>query len=203
MSYIVRHNLNISDTSHIRVRNRHREGLSNVTLSVASLEPPKSLFDRPSSIVVKLRQDMRLQKYRGLPRSTIPNVPGLKPYFPPKISADPDFVPEWLIHEDYALLQVRQILITIRVPWLKYIVTFTGKSKLRFTLTVVHLVNYSLNFQAIQHVQELPLNLAVMYPGHIPNWDLVSELVNQVSRIYRSPLQCKNRLVASGCYLCD
>lgn len=197
LSCIVRNNLNISDTSHIRVRNRHREGLSNVTHSVASLEPPKSLFDRPSSIVVKLRQDMRLQKYRGLPRSTIPNVPGLKPYFPPKISADPDFVPEWLIHEDYALLQVRHMLITIRVfSGPKYIVTFIRKSKLRSTLTVVRLVNYLSNLQAIQHVQELPLNLAVMYPGHIPNWDLVSELVNQVSRIYRSPLQCKNRLVA-------
>ena len=32
-----------------------------------------------------------------------------------------------------------------------------------------------------------------MYPGHVPNWDLVSELVNQVSRIYRSPIQCKQR----------
>lgn len=49
---------------------------------------------------------MRLQKYRGLSRSTISNVPGLKPYFPPKIIADPEFVLEWLIHEDYALLQV-------------------------------------------------------------------------------------------------
>lgn len=95
-----------SGSSHIRVRGRHRDGLSNATLSVASLEPPKSLFDRPSSIVVKLRHDMRLQKYRGLSRSAIPNVPGLKPYFPPKVNVDPEFVPEWLIHEDYALLQV-------------------------------------------------------------------------------------------------
>lgn len=84
--------------------------MTSATLSVASLEPPKSLFDRPSPIVSKLRQDMRLQKYRGLSRSTIPNVPGLKPYFPPKLNADPEFVPEWLIHEDYALLQVCSVI---------------------------------------------------------------------------------------------
>lgn len=42
-------------------------------------------------------------------------------------------------------------------------------------------------------MQELPLNLTIMYPGHVPNWDLVSELVNQISRIHRSPVQCKNR----------
>lgn len=36
-----------------------------------------------------------------------------------------------------------------------------------------------------------------MYPGHMPNWDLISELVNQVSRIYRSPTQCKNRFEAA------
>lgn len=93
------------DASYLRVRSRARDG-SGTALSVASLEPPKSLFDRPSPIVSKLRHDMRLQKYRGLPRSTIPNVPGLKPYFLPKVTPDPEFVPDWMIHEDYTLLRV-------------------------------------------------------------------------------------------------
>jgi len=34
-------------------------------------------------------------------------MPGMKPYFSPKGAVDPEFVPEWLIHEDYALLQVK------------------------------------------------------------------------------------------------
>lgn len=30
-------------------------------------------------------------------------------------------------------------------------------------------------------------------PAHIPNWDLVADIVNGCSRTYRSPKQCKNR----------
>lgn len=59
--------------------------------------------------------------------------------------------PEWLIHEDWSLLQ------------------------------------------AVQTLLQLPLNLAVMSPAHIPNWDLVSDIVSTTSRIYRSPKQCKLR----------
>ena len=44
--------------------------------------------------------------------------------------------PEWLIHEDWALLQ------------------------------------------AIKNLSELPLSLATNSPAHIPNWDLVADVVN-------------------------
>ncbi|KAK2837584.1 hypothetical protein Q5P01_014796 [Channa striata] len=59
--------------------------------------------------------------------------------------------PEWLISEDWALLQ------------------------------------------AVKQLLELPLNLTIMSPAHTPNWDLVSDVVNSCSRIYRSPKQCRNR----------
>ena len=51
--------------------------------------------------------------------------------------------PEWLIHEDWALLQ------------------------------------------CIQSLQELPLQLMTNSPAHIPNWDLVADVVNASSRTYR------------------
>ncbi len=51
--------------------------------------------------------------------------------------------PEWLIHEDWALLQ------------------------------------------CIQSLQDLPLQLLTNSPAHIPNWDLVSDVVNASSRTYR------------------
>ena len=174
---------NFSDASYLRVRSRARDGSSGTALSVASLEPPKSLFDRPLSIVSKLRHDMRLQKYRGLPRSTIPNVPGLKPYFSPKVTPDPEFVPDWMIHEDYTLLRVSGR----ERRW-----HYFGERETNCYAKMFFFVLLP-SRQAIQHVQELPLNLSVMYPGHTPNWDLISELVNQVSVIYRSPQQCKNR----------
>lgn len=47
--------------------------------------------------------------------------------------------------------------------------------------------------QALQTLQELPLSLIAESPAHIPNWDLVADIVNGCSRTYRSPKQCKNR----------
>ena len=47
--------------------------------------------------------------------------------------------------------------------------------------------------QAVQMLLELPLNLMTTSPAHIPNWDLVAEVVNTSSRTYRSAKQCKNR----------
>lgn len=111
---------------------------------------PRSLFDHPSSALQKMRRDMKMQKYRGLVRPSI-QVPGQKPPAPAKPSSDSENMPEWTIHEDWALLQ------------------------------------------SIEKLQELPLNLVVLNPGHTPNWDMVADMVNMVSSIYRSPSQCRNR----------
>ena len=59
--------------------------------------------------------------------------------------------PEWLIQEDWALLQ------------------------------------------AVTELLKLPISLQSQWPAHTPNWDLVSDMVNAVSRIFRGPRQCKNR----------
>ncbi|XP_067010530.2 helicase domino [Anabrus simplex] len=115
-----------------------------------SLYAPRSLFDRPSPALIKMRRDMKLQKYRGIVRPPIP-MPGLKTPTMAKPVPEPDHVPEWLIHEDYGILQ------------------------------------------AIQNYLELPLNLMVLSPAQTPNWDLVADIVNNVSRTYRSPKQCRNR----------
>lgn len=67
------------------------------------MNAPRSLFDRPSPTLMKIRQELRLHKYRGGLR---PNVPSLKPpMLITKTTPEPD-VPEWLIHEDWIILQV-------------------------------------------------------------------------------------------------
>uniref|UniRef100_A0A336MIX0 CSON001825 protein n=1 Tax=Culicoides sonorensis TaxID=179676 RepID=A0A336MIX0_CULSO len=48
----------------------------------------------------------------------------------------------------------------------------------------------------IQNLQGLPLSLMLISPGHTPNWDLVADIVNQTSRTYRSPKQCRYRYEA-------
>ena len=45
--------------------------------------------------------------------------------------------------------------------------------------------------QVLQNFQDLPLSLSNISPGHIPNWDLVSDVVNVVSCNYRSPKLCR------------
>ena len=64
---------------------------------------PRSLFDRANAQLLRLRRDAKLQKLK---------MGQLKPYRPlpsmppkPVMEQAPDH-PEWLIHEDWALLQV-------------------------------------------------------------------------------------------------
>ncbi|KAH8040989.1 hypothetical protein HPB51_013392 [Rhipicephalus microplus] len=122
---------------------------------------PKSLFDRPTAAILKMRREAKLQKVKNLmvcgagqlPPKGLTSLPS-RPLAQqggfmaarPILDLSPD-TPEWLIHEDWAILQV------------------------------------------IQQLQDIPLNLTVLTPGHTPNWDLVADVVNTVSRIYRSPKQ--------------
>ncbi|XP_036609496.1 E1A-binding protein p400-like [Trichosurus vulpecula] len=107
--------------------------------------PPRSLFDRVTPGTSKLRREGREQKKNN---PTKQQTQFAKPS--PTAEAGQDS-PEWLISEDWALLQ------------------------------------------AVKQLLELPLNLAIVSPAHIPNWDLVSDVVNSCSRVYRSPKQCRNR----------
>ena len=47
--------------------------------------------------------------------------------------------------------------------------------------------------QAVTELIKLPLSLQSQWPAHAPNWDLVSDMVNAVSRYFRGPRQCKSR----------
>lgn len=124
--------------------------------------PPKSLFDRPSPALAKIRRDLKLQRYRGTLKSV--HLPSLglssssmallKPNQLQKPLLEPEGMSEWFIYEDMAMLNV------------------------------------------IQNLQGLPLNLMVLSPGHTVNWDFVADIVNQSSRTYRSPKQCRYRYEA-------
>ncbi|KAF4529302.1 hypothetical protein B566_EDAN011396, partial [Ephemera danica] len=121
--------------------------------SAAALHTPRSLFDRPTPALIKMRRDLRLQKYRGgglasnFGRSTsflsyssgLPLSSRPQGVARPAVTVPPqESVPEWFIHEDWALLQ------------------------------------------AVQTLQELTLNLIIVSPGHTPNWDMVADMVNSV-----------------------
>lgn len=68
------------------------------------MHAPRSLFDRPSPALIKMRQELRLQRYRGLMRPAVQNM--LKPQLPVKPLPEPEHVPDWVIQEDWTILQV-------------------------------------------------------------------------------------------------
>ncbi|XP_074868460.1 E1A-binding protein p400 isoform X2 [Carettochelys insculpta] len=112
--------------------------------------PPRSLFDRATPGMLKMRREGKEQKKNILLKQQTQFAKPLPTLVKPAAEPGQDN-PEWLISEDWALLQ------------------------------------------AVKQLLELPLNLAVMSPAHTPNWDLVSDVVNSCSRVYRSPKQCRNR----------
>uniref|UniRef100_A0A8C3IKQ8 E1A binding protein p400 n=1 Tax=Chrysemys picta bellii TaxID=8478 RepID=A0A8C3IKQ8_CHRPI len=112
--------------------------------------PPRSLFDRATPGMLKMRREGKEQKKNILLKQQTQFAKPLPTLVKPAAEAGQDN-PEWLISEDWALLQ------------------------------------------AVKQLLELPLNLAVMSPAHTANWDLVSDVVNSCSRVYRSPKQCRNR----------
>lgn len=116
--------------------------------------PPRSLFDRPSPALAKMRRDLKLQKYRGIFKPTLHMAAVKHQMTPVKPLVEPEGMIEWFIYEDMAMLNV------------------------------------------IQNLQGFNLSLVLVSPGHTPNWDLVADIVNQTSRTYRSPKQCRYRYEA-------
>ncbi|KAJ7994142.1 hypothetical protein DPEC_G00262840 [Dallia pectoralis] len=110
--------------------------------------PPRSLFEKAS--LLKVRREGKDQKKNFTLKQQAPFAKPLPSLVKPAMEPGQDN-PEWLISEDWALLQ------------------------------------------AVKQLLELPLNLTIVSPAHTPNWDLVSDVVNSCSRIYRSPKQCRSR----------
>lgn len=74
-----------------------------------------------------------------------------------------------------------------------YLTAATKKIHISLYETIDMFIHCPIVWQAVKQLLELPLNLTIVSPAHTPNWDLVSDVVNSCSRIYRSPKQCRNR----------
>lgn len=70
-----------------------------------SVYAPRSLFDRPSPTLMKMRRDMKLHKYRAIVRPPMQML-GIKTSSShTKTIPEPDHSPDWMIYEDWSLLQ--------------------------------------------------------------------------------------------------
>ena len=136
---------------------------------------PRSLFDRPSPALLRLRREIKTLKVRGQiqggpdaaamakliaaigPNTTIPTPPTLmsvaqmsKNSAAILASIQPENHIPWSIVDEYHMLHV------------------------------------------IQQIQELPSNLIVISPGHTPNWDLVSDYVSNSTFNFRGMRICRH-----------
>uniref|UniRef100_A0A1A9WJY7 Myb-like domain-containing protein n=1 Tax=Glossina brevipalpis TaxID=37001 RepID=A0A1A9WJY7_9MUSC len=66
---------------------------------------PRSLFDRPSAAIARIRRDLKNQRYRGVFKPNV-QIPGLKPQTPQKPLTEPEGMAEWCIFEDMIILHV-------------------------------------------------------------------------------------------------
>lgn len=146
--------------------------------------PPRSLFEKAS--MLKVRREGKDQKKNFSLKQQAPFAKPLPSLVKPAMEASQDN-PEWLISEDWALLQVTSHLFS-RSGGRRGFTRSNTPLRRRTTDT---LAGFSL--QAVKQLLELPLNLTIVSPAHTPNWDLVSDVVNSCSRIYRSPKQCRSR----------
>ncbi|XP_039480990.1 helicase domino isoform X1 [Drosophila santomea] len=67
--------------------------------------PPRSLFDRPTPQLARLRRELKSQRFRGSFKPNMP-IPGLKPQLPTKPLTEPEAMAEWCVFEDMAILHV-------------------------------------------------------------------------------------------------
>jgi len=144
--------------------------------------------------MLKVRREGKDQKKNFSLKQQAPFAKPLPSLVKPVMEASQDN-PEWLISEDWALLQVlAPLIVSHNCDGNKYLFNCT---LLNTTSYIISTFNVHISFlcvsQAVKQLLELPLNLSIVSPAHTPNWDLVSDVVNSCSRIYRSPKQCRNR----------
>lgn len=93
-------------------RSRHEAGLLDGRRALKlqrkedTIYAPRSLFERPSPALLKMRRDLKLQKFRGLIKPSIP-IPGMK-LAVSKPTVEPPCFHNWTVHEDMALLNIIQ-----------------------------------------------------------------------------------------------
>lgn len=70
---------------------------------------PRSLFDRPTAAIAKMRRELKSQRYRGAFKPNI-QVPGLKQQINQKAITEPEGTPDWGVYEEVTILHCLQNL---------------------------------------------------------------------------------------------
>lgn len=139
---------------------------------------PRSLFDRPQGNQIKARRDLKLQKLRCVTKGNDSDPFAMQKFFHTfSYNSLGQSMPQETI-EHHVTRQIQQYPNAILhydqhqlPPW-----TFQEDWAMLMIL---------------QHLQDLPINLSILTPGHTPNWELVSEVIGDIGITCRSSKMCE------------
>lgn len=147
---------------------------------------PKSLFDRQTPNFAKIRRELKLQKLRCVTKGNDSDPFAMQKFFH-TFSTNPlgqSLQPETIVSTVNRQMQQFNnpaILLSYHQdqlpPW---------TLQEEWALLMI-----------IQHLQDIPVNLCILTPGHTPNWELVSEVISDVGFTQRSNKMCEYHFVSN------
>jgi len=139
---------------------------------------PRSLFDRPQGNCIKARRDLKLQKLRCVTKGNDSDPFAMQKFFHSfSYNSLGQVLPQDTILQ-HVQRQTQQFPNNILLYHQEQIPPWTIQEEWAILMV-------------IQHLQDLPINLNILTPGHTPNWELVSEVVSDIGFTHRSFKMCE------------
>lgn len=146
---------------------------------------PKSIFDRQTPNFAKVRRELKLQKLRCVTKGNDSDPFAMQKFFH-SFSLNP--LGQSLSSETIFTTVHKQA--PFNGP--NFLLGYTQDQLPPWTIQE----EWAL-LMVIQHLQDLPVNLCLLTPGHTPNWELVSEVISDVGFTQRSFKMCEYHFAAN------
>lgn len=147
---------------------------------------PKSIFDRQTPNFAKVRRELKLQKLRCVTKGNDSDPFAMQKFFH-----------TFSLNPLGQSLSSETIVTTVHKQ-----VQFSNNTSLLLAYNQDQLPPWTIQeewglLMVIQHLQDIPVNLCLLTPGHTPNWELVSEVVSDVGFTHRSFKMCEYHFAAN------
>lgn len=166
------------------------DGLSSVAGQQVARKPkvrrdeviclPKSIFDRQTPNFAKIRRELKLQKLRCVTKGNDSDPFAMQKFFH-----------SFSLNPLGQSLQQETIVSQVSRQMQQY-----NDNRILLAYHQEQLPPWTIQeewalLMVLQHLQDLPVNLCILTPGHTPNWELVSEVVSDIGFTNRSFKMCE------------
>lgn len=141
---------------------------------------PKSIFDRQTPNFAKIRRELKLQKLRCVTKGNDSDSFAMQKFFH-----------SFSLNPLGQSLQQETIVNTVNRQMQQF-----NNPNILLAYHQDQLPPWTIQeewalLMVIQHLQDLPVNLCILTPGHTPNWELVSEVISDIGFTHRSYKMCE------------